>query len=201
VNKFHPSWLQTQKQSGIRYRCGYCGTDTSPARGWNSENQNGHIGFVLLCTNCDRPSFVEMRGSKIESTTPAAMMGQDLNGLPSDVLALYEEARRCTSVGAFTSAVLTCRKILMHVAVEKGAAKGRPFIEYVDFLATNSYIPPDARGWVDHIRSKSNEANHEIAVMGQDEASDLVSFTEMLLRLVYEFKHRLSSSSQPPASP
>lgn len=54
-------------------------------------------------------------------------MGHDLSGLPDDVHDLYDEARLCTSTGAYTSAVLTCRKILMHVAVEKGASEGENF--------------------------------------------------------------------------
>ena len=52
-------------------------------------------------------------------------------------------------------------------------------------------IFPNGKNWLDHIRSKSNEANHEIVIMKRDEADDLISFTEMLLRLVFEFKHRL----------
>ena len=80
----------------------------------------------------------------------------------------------------------------MHVAVEKGAKEGLSFFDYVNYLSENNYIPPNGKDWVDHIRSKSNEANHEIVIMGLNEADDLISFTEMLLRLVYEFKHRLS---------
>jgi hypothetical protein len=37
---------------------------------------------------------------------------------------LYEEARRCTGQGCFTAAVLLCRKMLMNIAVEQGAAEG-----------------------------------------------------------------------------
>jgi hypothetical protein len=36
------------------------------------------------------------------------------------------------TVSAFTSAVLTCRKLLMHLAVEKGAQPGKSFLEYVE---------------------------------------------------------------------
>ncbi len=82
----------------------------------------------------------------------------------------------------------------MHVAVEKGAGEGKSFKEYVDFLADNHYVPPDGKTWVDHIRTKANEANHAIVLMSKGEADDLITFTEMLLRLVYEFKHRLSAT-------
>lgn len=191
MNVYKLDWGSVQPQAKVRYKCGYCGTDTSPSKGWNTDNYNGLMGFVLLCTFCNKPSFVETQNRIVVKTTPSVVLGNDVNGLPEDLQMLYDEARKCTSVGAHTSAVLTCRKILMHVAVEKGAAKGKGFIDYVDYLATNNYIPPDGREWVDHIRSKSNEANHEILIMDPKDSDDLISFTEMLLRLVYEFKHRL----------
>ena len=189
------SWASVQDQAKVRYKCGYCGTDTSPSKGWNTENVNGKMGFVLICTFCNKPSFVETQNRNVVKTTPSVVLGNEVNGLPEELRMLYDEARKCTSIGAHTSAVLTCRKILMHVAVEKGAPKGKGFIDYVNYLAVNNYIPPDGKEWVDHIRSKSNEANHEILIMDPKDSDDLISFTEMLLRLVYEFKHRLKKDT------
>jgi hypothetical protein len=184
------NWHRVNDISGIRYICGYCGTDTSPNNGWAATARGSHRGFVLICTGCNRPSFIDIDGD-IQTSTPAAKMGTEVRGLPEDVAHLYDEARKCTATGAFTSAVLTCRKILMHIAVEKGAPVGLNFADYVDYLAKKGYIPPNGRDWVDHIRTKSNEANHEINIMNNGDAEDLITFTEMLLRLVYEFKNRL----------
>ncbi|GAE92941.1 hypothetical protein JCM21714_1967 [Gracilibacillus boraciitolerans JCM 21714] len=39
---------------------------------------------------------------------------------------------------------------------------------------------------MDHIRKKGNEANHELPDMQEDDAEELLKFTEMLLRFVYE---------------
>lgn len=194
---FEFTWAQPQifanaNIGSIRYTCGYCGTDTSPAYGWYSSIGGPNIrGYVGICTYCNKPSFVETESGKVINTTPAAVMGKEVEGLPEEVRQLYEEARACTAAGAYTSAVLTCRKILMHVAVEKKAPEGKKFIEYVDYLATEGYIPKEGKAWVDYIRTKSNEANHEIKVMGKDDAMTVITFTEMLLRLVYEFKERL----------
>jgi len=181
---FSPTWSHRQNIIGIRYTCGYCGTDTSPAYGWPSDviggtNRRGYIG---ICTYCNKPSFIEVDGAYIQRVTPSAVIGKDVEGLPSEVKQLYEEARTCTGAGAFTSAVLTCRKILMHIAVEKGAADGLRFIEYVEYLATEGYIPREGRAWVDYIRAKSNEANHEIKIMARNDAETIVTFIEMLLR-------------------
>jgi hypothetical protein len=46
----------------------------------------------------------------------------------------------------------------MHIAVSKGAKPGGQFIKYVEYLAAQNYVLPDAKPWVDHIRQKGNEA-------------------------------------------
>jgi hypothetical protein len=75
----------------------------------------------------------------------------------------------------------------MHLAVEKGAQHGQSFADYVTYLADQGYVPPDGRAWVDHIRKKGNDANHEIALMTKEEAEELISFLEMLLKFMFEF--------------
>lgn len=74
----------------------------------------------------------------------------------------------------------------MNIAVSKGSKEGGSFASYVQFLKDNNYIPPGSEAWVDHIRKKGNEANHELPDMQEDDAEELLKFTEMLLRFVYE---------------
>ena len=75
----------------------------------------------------------------------------------------------------------------MHIGVEQGAEEGKNFIFYVNFLADKGYVPPNGKHWVDHIRKKGNEANHEIVLMERGDAKDLLIFIEMLLKFIYEF--------------
>jgi hypothetical protein len=83
----------------------------------------------------------------------------------------------------------------MHIGVEKGAEENKPFLYYVDHLANQGYVPPNGKHWVDHIRRKGNEANHEIRVMGKDDAKELLIFLEMLLRFIYEFPSMIPDES------
>jgi Domain of unknown function (DUF4145) len=85
--------------------------------------------------------------------------------------------------------------MLMNIAVQQGADEGLKFIEYVTYLSDKGYVPPDGKHWVDHIRKKGNEATHEIAVMGEKEARELLAFIEMLLRFVYEFPKMVGEGS------
>lgn len=81
----------------------------------------------------------------------------------------------------------------MNIAVSQGATEGLRFIEYVTYLADKGFVPPNGKHWVDHIRKKGNEATHEIALMTEADAKELISFIEMLLRFIYEFPSMVPS--------
>ena len=81
---------------------------------------------------------------------------------------------------------MACRKILMNIAVHKGAPEGKRFVEYVNWLKDHHYIPPGGEGWVEHLKDRGNEANHEIKIFQQEDAIKLMTFAEMLLKFIYE---------------
>jgi len=120
-----------------------------------------------------------------------APAGYDVKDLPKDIEGLYNEARVSASSGAPTASVLSLRKLLMNIAVNKGAPVNGTFQNYVDYLASKGYVPPDGKGWVDHIRNKGNDANHEIALMSPSDAHELIDFAGMLLRFIYEYPSRV----------
>jgi hypothetical protein len=128
------------------------------------------------------------------------MYGELVMHLPDDICQLYEEARK-TARFAPTSSALCSRKLLMHIAVSVGAAPGLKFIEYVDFLANNGYLPPNGKGWVDIIRKTGNEATHEIRIVSTKEAEELIDFARMLLMFIYELPGRAAAKTQPVGQP
>jgi hypothetical protein len=83
----------------------------------------------------------------------------------------------------------------MNVSVSLGAKEGLSFAEYVEFLAKAGYVPPNGKAWVDHIRSRGNEATHEIALMQSSDAQDLIQFSEMLLKFIYEFPMKVPAKT------
>lgn len=138
---------------------------------------------IYICHFCTRPTFFDNDGTQ----TPGSVFGHAVEYITDEsVEALYEEARICYSVNAFTSVIMCCRKLLMNIAVFEGADKGKSYAEYVNFLETNHYIPPKGKKWVDKIRLLGNEANHEIELKNQDEAQLILNFTGMLLKFIYE---------------
>ncbi len=184
MNRYN--WNRPEDLPSRNYKCGYCNQPLASAKGWHgAAEHNGALrAFVYLCHACTNPTFIDHEGQQ----WPGVVFGNIVSDIPEQTVALlYEEARRATGAGAFTAAVLCCRKLLMHIAVAKGAPVGQTFASYVDYLSANHHISPDAKDWVDHIRSKGNEATHEIVIVSRDDAQDLLAFCEMLLKTIFEF--------------
>ena len=177
------AWQRLEQLQSNQFRCGYCGYSVANDRGYF----NNAGGRIYICPNCESPSYFD----DWDKQTPGVQFGNEVAHLPQGLEQLYREARSCCAAAAYTAAVLSCRKILMNIAVEQGAAEGLSFIAYVDHLANAGFIPPNGRGWVDHIRRRGNEATHEIALMSKSDAEDLVAFVEMLLKFVFEFPARV----------
>ena len=62
------------------------------------------------------------------------------------------------------------------------------FIEYVNYLDEENYIPKNSKKWVDIIRSKGNETTHEIKISDEKEAKQLIKFIEIIITLIYEIE-------------
>jgi len=161
--------------------CGHCGRPVGGAVIAESSDARW-----LWCPACGEPS-VEDSSRRIH---PAAAFGFPLEGLPPEVEAAYDEARRCMSAGAYTAAELVCRKLLMHVAVDKGATAGESFQFYLDYLESKGYITPPMKRWVDLVREHGNKATHELEAPDQKRAESTAMFTAELLRIVYEMEHK-----------
>jgi len=175
-------WNQVHGIQVHQYVCGFCGDKVASKEGYLASVVEGAHGYICICPGCSKPSFIH-KGSQ----TPGVAPGNEVGHLPQDIAALYLEARRSAGVEANTAAVLACRKLLMNIAVAQGAKPGESFLFYIEYLANAGYVPPNGRVWVDHIRRKGNEATHEIQVMAGDDAAELIAFSEMLLKFIFEF--------------
>ncbi len=189
-------WIKPEHIQSHRYTCYFCANQLASDKGWFARipQTGAQVAFIHICHFCGKPTFLDQDGKQY----PGVLFGEPVKNIEDDsVQELYDEARRTMSVSSYTAAVLSCRKLLMHIAVQKGANAGDSFADYVKYLAINHYIPPDAVGWVDHIREKSNEANHEINIMAKNDAETLLSFIAMLLKVIYEFPARIKPLNEP----
>lgn len=182
-------WRNTSDLEKAGWTCGYCGREVGGNVGFRRDVSDGKS--IYICPRCENPTAFIPDGWGVIRQYPGAIHGNEVEHLPDSVSAIYDEVRRCIQYSAYTAAVLAMRKLLMHVAVEQGAKEGMSFIEYIDYLDENHWIPPNGRDWADAIRRGGNEATHEIVVATEGDAKQLLDFAEMLLKFVYEFPAKL----------
>jgi len=191
------NWRGLDGEIGAKtYVCPYCGKDISTTQHLSARSEtNGIVARISICHNCKNPTYFSADGKQV----PGSPVGKDIEGLEdAGIIGLYREARDCLSVSAYTASILCSRKLLMSIAVSKGAKPGDTFQNYVGHLERENYVPPGSHDWVDHIRTKGNEATHEIALMTKADAEELIKFIEMLLVFIWEFPYRVSGKVAKP---
>lgn len=174
------------RSSDIAYtltRCPSCGGEQMAVVGFQS---GGHTCW-MRCLNCH---FGMVRNG--QRVSPPVLPLTAPQGVKGRELEVWEEARQCLSVGAFTAAVMLCRKLLLHVAVSHGlppsddTGRSPNFDLAVKHLLSEGVITNRMHPWVDRIREIGNGANHELGAITSTQAEDVGKFTEQLLRLAYE---------------
>jgi len=133
--------------------------------------------------------------------SPAVMPLDIPGGLAADDLASWVEVRSCLSVGAFTAAVMMCRKLLFHMAVTHGLPqknardKAPSFAEALDHLQSEEVITKMMRPWADKVKDVGNSANHELPAIVKEQAMDVAQFTRGLLYLAYTLPSMVPDAS------
>lgn len=178
------NWSTTQPLNSRKYTCGFCNILVSSSKGYRAGSTKLTIH---ICPECNAPTLYDILDQQFPSSVSVGVF----KNLPTEVDKLFNEIKSSYSVNSYTPVVLCCRKLLMHIGVDVGAEVGKSFFYYVEYLFDNGYIPPNAKGWVDYIRTKGNEANHEIVIMEKDDATQLINFMSFLLNIIYELASQI----------
>ena len=168
----------------VEFECAYCGNRVGFKRGFVIRGQGET--FIAICYLCNRPTYFES-GRRYPGLAP----GRPVEGVMQEVADLYDEARNAAGVGAYTTSVIACRKILMNVAVSEQAAEGLTFVECINHLEGQHLFSPKMRPFVDYIRRLGNEANHEIRPKTEHDATAVIEFVGAVLRHNYEVPGKL----------
>jgi len=147
-----------------------------------------HYKGNVQCRRCGIILEAVIYDGIVSDVTIAIPTGYEVKGLPDDIEKAYAETRRCMVAKCYTAAELLCRKILMHVAVEKGAKEGDSFVSYLTFLEKNGFVAPQMLTWLDLIRKHGNLAAHSLQDIDHERAESTVTFTAELLRMIYEME-------------
>jgi hypothetical protein len=182
------SWENVkQVESSDIFTCGYCGNLASSNRGFVGWHRGpGGSNFseeIFICHSCGNPTFFDFKNKQY----PGPLMPEIPGVIDELISGMYEEARKSMSAGAYTAAIMCCRNLLAYIAVVDGAKKGLSFVDYVDYLDANGYIPKKGKAWVNEIRKKGNGAAHDIILFSEADAMQIMKFSEFLLKANYEY--------------
>lgn len=198
MNRLDTTWTTPQTLQSAAFRCGYCTNKVASISGYGSRYIGR--GRVYICPHCNRPTtFLG------QQQIPGPAAGESVGNLPDPIEPMLQEARASLQCSAPTCSAMACRKILMHIAVNHGADKNLGFVAYVDHLLSKNLVPASCKNWVDHIRKVGNLANHDIKVTTTDDAAQLLTFTVMLLKIIYDYPSQVNQAtggeaSVPPAT-
>jgi len=173
---------------GHAYICGHCGHKTAgrvvSGKTVNKGGSGPLITRFMLCTGCGNGSV-----ENNNNITPGIRLGSNLEGLPQSVEVAYNEARDLMAICAYTSCELICRKILLHIAVDKGSKEDISFEQCMEHLEKEGYITVTIKPWADLIRKHGNKSTHRLEAPDENRAKATFTFTEQLLKIVYEMEH------------
>lgn len=187
-------WEDTTELKNKSYTCGHCGAFVSPSYGYVRNQDYNHeeyaAEYIAICTNCNKPTYID-----VFEQYPGMKGGFEVDGITDENLnSIYDEARNCIEIGAYSACLLCCRKALMHIGVDCGEKEDLQFVKYVEYLNNNGYIPPKGKSWVKKIKDLGNEATHEIKIATKEDAELAINFLGMLLKFIYEMPMLLSNS-------
>lgn len=176
------NWRYAEKMQSKSYICSYCGQDICSEEGYRDSMETQKI---YICHKCKKPTYFD---SQIDANQyPGPKYGKSfVLPIPKDINLLYEEARSAYSVNAYTAVGMCCRKLLMNICVNLGAEEGLKFVQYVDYLDKENYIPRGSKKWVDVIRKKGNEATHQINFLSKKDAQQMLDFCAIIITVIYE---------------
>lgn len=170
-----------REQETIPITCGHCTRGIAAQVVFSSGGIEGR-NLWLRCPSCGGPS---VKADNI--VYPTAPAGSAVPNLSPEVERAWREVRTAHAVAAYTAAEIMCRKILMHIAVDKASsAPNKRFVEYVEDLDTAGYISTGLKVAVTKVKDRGNFANHELPASTEQDSLTTMAITEYLLRGMYE---------------
>ncbi len=180
-------WMGTQPLPTHDWQCGYCGNQVATTVGYQSGRQfNANPSQLLriyICPHCQLPT---MTTGDFYWRLPAYPPGTFIEHVPTQLAALYDEARAAAGANAHTAAVMVCRVLLMNIAVDRGAKKRQTYDFYINYLFEGHYLSPDGKQVAEYVKRLGNDANHKIVMMDSDASGAVIRIIEALFRQIYE---------------
>lgn len=169
------------------YACGACGNTTNGRVVCELKRQHDTSSILWCLCSCDKeePSVLIMDHAAIKTQVPIARTFHSSSEWPVALATLYDEAAKAHAAGAYTATSMVCRKILMACACDKGDTDGKHFGPYVDYITQQVLTYPAAKSAIDAIRTIGNEANHNVQIVNEPDATRAMKIVTYMLNTIY----------------
>ena len=175
-------WKNADFLISLSFVCWNCGNQVASNKGYKTQQETLRKR-IYLCPHCDTPNIFDTNGREVLSSLP----GGEINKLPENIDLIYSEIRKCMQSKCYNGSIMLMRKLIMHIAVEEEAEEGKNFVEYIDYLCRNGFVPKKSANKANSVRILGNSTNHEIENRTEIEAKNCFEFIELLLKVNYEF--------------
>jgi hypothetical protein len=165
---------------------------------------HGDSYFVALCGRCNSPFLLQESRygvpGEFETVTESRLLYPTeshlpLDGVPESVRRAYEQASRAFGASLYEPCALMCRRCLEGVCKVQGAS-GSNLNTKLESLEKSGAIDARMIRWAHGIRLLGNDAAHDLdTVISQEDARDVLDFTEALLIYIFALNHRFGAFS------
>ncbi len=184
--------------------CGFHATFTGLASGIHGTR----VFEVISCdsADCGRLVYVEADHlawpASVGDYYPKTKVPKPHEAIPKAIAADWVEAQNDLANGAIASAALMCRRVLYGVLLQQNC-KEHPLHEGLKELADKTGLPQLLRQKLDEIKDDGHDAAHPSRALelSSENVEETVSYTEDLLKWVYEEPWRLQQRYARKAAP
>jgi hypothetical protein len=164
-----------------------------------SDVKNQDDGYIFGQRRCPNPScrghlFFEINGMLDNYSLkiyPSSKINFNKDGIPTRVLAAFEEAITCHSSNCYVASAIMLRKTLEEICNEKGA-DGSNLFKRLQSLATIIIVPKELVEATQDLRLLGNDAAHLEAEtyeqIGKEEIEISIEFTKEIIKAVYQYQ-------------
>lgn len=170
----------------LTWLCGHCNQTVAAlpiaSHPSTADADQAPVSTFLACPSCGKGT-VRVLGQ----TFPPSLQARPIEHVDEEVAQTWHEVRLAHAVGAYTGAVILCRKLLMHMACDRtGADAGLKFVDYIDILINSGELPKSHQDLLHSVREAGNRATHLLESVNRHDATLTIRITEACLFNLYE---------------
>lgn len=165
---------------------------------------------IATCPACGAPvmfGFSPHNARDLIGYVPQTSAREPDERIPEAIRADLFDARKCLSVEAYKACAAMCRRALQGSCIDQGATPGNVLAKQIEEVVAANKVHGSLRDWADAIRlfgnSGAHPGDHGLETVTEEEARDVLDFTEQFLDLLYVVADRVQKrlSSRRPAAP